>query len=123
MSAILSRRAPALADARIQDRRFDPRVCADDQDRVGLLDAFDVGVEQIAGAAELRIELVPVLPAIEDVDAEASEQILQREHFLGAGKIARDGADLLRRRGFELLGDDGQRLVPACGLEAAILAQ
>ena len=86
---------------------------ADDQNRVGLLDAFDRGIEEIAGAAELRIELVTCLPAIERCGAEAAEQILEREHFLGTGKIARNGADLFGRGGFELLGDKGQRLDPS----------
>ena len=88
-----SPRAPALPDARIQDRRFDPRVGADDQKGVGLFDAFNGGIEQIAGAPELRIELVACLPAIEILGTQTREQIFERKHFLGARKIARNAAD------------------------------
>ena len=115
------RGTPAFTNSRIEDRRFEPRVCADNQNRIGLLDAFNAGIEEIAGAAELRIELVSRLPAIERCRAEARQQIFQREHFFGAGKVARDGADLLSRSRFELGGDEVQSLVPACRLEASIL--
>ena len=57
--------APTFADARIEHRRFVARIGADDQDRVGLLDAGDGRVEEIAGAAELRIERCAILPAID----------------------------------------------------------
>ena len=46
---------PALAEARIDHRRFPARVGADQQAGIGLLDAGDGGVEEIAGAAA-RIE-------------------------------------------------------------------
>src|ERR1700720_1893125 len=49
-------RAPALADARVEDGGFLARVRADDQKRVGLLDAGDGRIEDIGGAAGLRIE-------------------------------------------------------------------
>ena len=65
--------APALADAGIEHGRFQARVGADEQDGVGLLDAGDGGVEQIAGAAEPGIELGAVLPAIEVARAQAHE--------------------------------------------------
>ena len=45
----------ALADARIQHRRFLARIGADQHDRVGLFDAGNGRVEQIAGAAEFRM--------------------------------------------------------------------
>ncbi len=41
---------PALADARVDHRRFPARVGADQQTGIGLLDAGDGGVEEIAGA-------------------------------------------------------------------------
>ena len=77
-----------------------------EQDGVGLLDAGDGGVEQVAGAAQRRIELGAVLAAVEALDAEPAEQILEREHLLGTGKVAGDGADALGRCRLELVGDD-----------------
>src|SRR3546814_3878528 len=53
---------PALADARVEYRRLEPRVAADDQQRVRALDPGDGGVEEIAGAAG-RIERDAVLAA------------------------------------------------------------
>ena len=41
----------ALAHAGVDQRRFPARVAADQQDRIGLLDAGDGGVEQVAGRA------------------------------------------------------------------------
>ena len=76
------RGTPAFTNSRIEDRRFEPRVCADNQNRIGLLDAFNAGIEEIAGAAELRIELVSRLPAIERCRAEARQQILSARTFL-----------------------------------------
>ena len=59
------RGAPALADPSVENGGFETRIGADDEDRVGLLDAFDARIEEIARASELRIELVSGLPAIE----------------------------------------------------------
>ena len=57
--------APALADAGVEHRRFEARIGADDQDRVGLLDAGDGRVEEVAGAAERRVERRAVLAAVD----------------------------------------------------------
>ena len=89
--------APALADAGVEHRRFPARIGADDEQRVGLLDAGDGGVEQIARPAPARIERRAVLPAIDVRDAEPRHQVLEREHLLDRGEIAGDGADALRR--------------------------
>ena len=43
----------ALANARIEDRRFKARVGADEHDGVCFFNASDAGVEEIAGAAAL----------------------------------------------------------------------
>ena len=71
---------------------------ADDQDRVGLLDAGDGRVEQIGGAAEPGRQRRAVLPAIDVRRAERTPSALQREHLLDGREIARDGADALRAR-------------------------
>ena len=64
-----------------------------EQNGVGVLDAFDGGVEQIGGAAERRVELGAVLPAIDIGRAELLGEELQREHLFGRGKIAGDGGE------------------------------
>ena len=87
--------APALADAGVEHGRFPARIGADEQQRIGLLDAGDGGVEQIARPAPARIERGAVLPAVEIGDAEPRHQVLEREDFLDRGEIADDGADAL----------------------------
>ena len=103
---------PALQDAGIEHRRFEARIGADEQNRVGLVDALDRGVEQIGGAAERGIELGAVLPAIDIGRAELLGESLQREHLLGRGKIAGDGSEALAVEPAQLLGDGAEGLVP-----------
>ena len=57
--------APALADARVQNRRLLSRIGADDHQPVGLVDAGDRRVEKIARAAERGIKCGAILPAID----------------------------------------------------------
>ena len=91
--------ADTLEDAGIQHRRLVARIGADQQDRVGLLDAFDRRVEQIGRAAERRIELGAVLAAIDIGRAELLSEKLQREHLLGRAEIAGNCLRSARRRG------------------------
>ena len=58
-------RTPALADARIDDRCFFARVRTDDHQAVGLIDAGNRRVEEIARAAILRMQHGAVLTAID----------------------------------------------------------
>jgi hypothetical protein len=53
--------APALADARVENRGFLARVGADDQQRIGLVDADNGRVEDIGRATRLGIEGVSAL--------------------------------------------------------------
>ena len=76
---------PALADARIEHGRLEARIGADDQHGVSLFDALDGGVEEVARAAESRIECGAVLPAVDVFGTERPDQLLQRVHFLDAG--------------------------------------
>ena len=80
--------ADPLEDAGIQHRRLVARIGADQQDGVGLLDAFDRRIEQIRRAAERRIELGAVLAAIDIGRAELLCEKLQREHLLGRAEVA-----------------------------------
>ena len=111
---------PALADAGVEHRRFEARIRADDHDRVGLVDAGDRRIEQIGGAAELRIELGAVLAAIDARGAELVHQPLEGEHFLDAGEIADDRADARRLRRLGLGGDRGEGLAPGRRLQLAL---
>ena len=114
--------APALADARIEHGRLVARIGADDQQRVGLLDAGDGGIEQVGRPAPLRVERGAILPAIEIADAEPAHQVLEREHLLDRGEIAGNRADARRRRRLDLGGDRAERLRPGCGAQPAVLA-
>src|SRR4029077_14976560 len=75
----------ALEDAGIEHRRLEARVGTDQENGVGPLDAFDGRVEQIGSAAERRIELCPVLPAIDIGRAKLPGENLQREHLFRCG--------------------------------------
>src|SRR4029077_881716 len=114
--------APALADARIEHRRFLPRIGPDDQQRVGVLDPGDGWVEDVTGAAVLGIELATGLAAIEVPDAHGIEERLEREHLLDAGKVAGDSADALLPRRRDALGDRHKRRLPGGRLKAAAAA-
>ena len=63
----------ALADAGIQHGRFDARIGADDQQRVGILDPGDGAVEQIPGP-QARVGLGAVLAAIDVRRAQTGHQ-------------------------------------------------
>ena len=94
--------APALTDARIENGRLEARIGADQQNDVRLIDALDGGIEHVARAPELRVQLAAVLTAIEVLRAQPLEQVLEREHLLGAREVASDGADARRIDRLEL---------------------
>ena len=75
--------ARALEDAGVEHRRLVARIGADEQEGVGLVDAGDGRIEQIARAAERGIELGAVLAAIDIGRAELGGEQLQRKHLLG----------------------------------------
>ncbi len=113
--------APALADAGIQHRRLEARIGADDQDRVGALDAFDGRVEDVAGAAVFRIERCAVLAAVDVGRAERAHQQLQRIHLLDRGEIAGNGADPVGLGLGDRFADRRKGLRPARRREPAAL--
>ena len=110
----------ALADARVQHRRFEARIGADQQDRIGLVDAADAGVEDVAAAR--AVEHGAVLAAVDVGRAEARHQVLQRHHRFGVALIAGDGRDLAALELAQLLGDGREGLVPGRLDELAGLA-
>ncbi len=109
-----------LENARVQNRRLVARVGADEQDRVGLVDAGDRRVEQIAGAPMRGIERGAVLAAVDIGRAQLIGEQLQREHLLGGGEVAGDRAKALAVEPLELTGDCSECLVPACRLKRAV---
>ena len=85
---------PALADARVQYGGFLARVRADDQQRVGLVDAGDGRIEDVGGSAGLRIEGGARLG--HQIDrATFRQQFLERKHLFHSGEVSSDGADPL----------------------------
>ena len=113
--------APALADAGVEHRGFPARIGADDQQRVGLLDAGDRRIEQVARPAPARIEPGAVLPAVEIGDAEPRHQILERKDLLDRRQLADDGADAVGARRLDLGGDGVERGRPGRRYQAAVL--
>ena len=73
-----------------------------------LVDARNGRVEQIAGAAQGRIDRRAILPRVDIDAAQAAHQILERVHLLDAREIADDGADALAARRLHFAGDDGE---------------
>ena len=117
-----SRHSPALADAGVDDGRFAARIGADEQQRIGLLDPGNAGVEEIRRPPPFRVERGTVLPAVEIDDAQPRHQILQRKDFLDRGKIADDGADALGIRTFDLGCDGVEGVAPGGRMQLPILA-
>src|SRR5438876_9746003 len=64
----------ALAQPGIDQRRLPARVRPDEQAGIGLLDAGDRGIEDVAGTAR-RVEPGAILPAIEIGRAERRHQL------------------------------------------------
>src|SRR5262245_32062460 len=57
--------APALAEARVEHRRFEPGVGGDEQNPIGLLNPLNAAVKKVARPPTARIELGTVLAAVE----------------------------------------------------------
>ena len=110
--------APALADAGIEHRRLVARVGADDQDRVGLLDAGDGRVEEVARAAARRIELARRPGGSRYSASRAPHQSLEREHVLDAARSPAMAPIFFGRTAFTVRGDRGERLAPGRRLRA-----
>jgi hypothetical protein len=115
------RKAPALADAHVDQGRLDARIGADHQDGVGVLDAGDGRVEQVGCPAVRRIERRAVLPAIGVPGPEALHEEPQRKNLLPGQEIADDGAHALRRDALHAARDDAERLLPRRGAQAPVL--
>jgi len=113
--------APALAQARVEDRRLPARVGADQEAGVGVLDSGDGGVEQIAGAPR-RVDPGPVLAAIEMGRAQRPHQILERHHRLGIDQVPGERRDPVARQPLEPGGDRVEGLIPACRFKAVATA-
>src|SRR5262245_4080176 len=110
----------ALEDAGVEHRGLNPRIGADQQNGVGLLDAFDGGVEQISGAAEFWIELRSVLTAVDVGRTKLLGESLQREHLFGSGKIADDCRKTFAVEAAQSFSDGAESLVPGDRLELAV---
>src|SRR5262245_13229789 len=65
---------PTLADSGIEDRGVLARIGADDHDRVGIIDASNRRIEEIAGAAELGMQYAAILPRIDVLRTEPLHQ-------------------------------------------------
>ena len=115
---------PALADAGVEDRRFPARVGADDHDRIGFVDAGDGRIEEIAGAAEFRVELGAVLPAIERSGCRGSRSEASARTFPRPRKDRRRSRRFSAARvAFDLRGDGGESFAPGRRPQLAAFAQ
>src|SRR5262249_44645843 len=101
----------ALAQPRIDERRFPARVCADKQTNIRFFDARDRRVEQVSGAA-LRVEPGAVLTTIKTHRAEAGQELLQREHCFGVAQIAGNRGDALARNDLQPFRNKLEGLAP-----------
>ena len=113
---------PALADARIEHRCLAARISADQHDRIGLLDAGDGRIEQIAGAAIFRMQRRAGIARIDVLDAERGHQRFQREHVLDRAELPRQGANLAAVGRAHLVGDQREGFLPRRRPQPAVLA-
>ena len=95
------------------------RVGADQQAEIGLLDAGDRGVEQIA-AARAGIEPGAVLATVQMRRAEARHQVLEDDHRLAVDQIADDRRDPIPGHPGEDIADRGERVAPVGDAQLAV---
>ena len=112
---------PAPPDARVENRGLDPRVGPYQQQRIGLVDAGDAAVEQVA-CAQRRIDLGPVLAAVDVGRAQGCHEVLQRDHRLGVGMVAGDRRGSCAADPGEFIGYRGEGLGPGRRLQPAVPA-
>ena len=110
---------PALADTSVPNRRFDPRVRADQQQRIGFFNTGEAAVHDVACTAG-RIDGSTVLTAVPVDDTQAIQHALQCKDALAIGYVASDCADLASIGAFHLVRDGLQRLLPGCGFQLAV---
>ena len=111
---------PALAQARVDERRLPARVGADQQAGVGLLDAGDRRVEQIAGAAR-GIEPGAVLAAV-DVRASRAAAASSRTSTIVSQSTRSPtmNATLRPSTPSSRVADRGERLAPVGRAQLAV---
>ena len=114
-------RQPALSDPRIEDRRLPTRIAADQQQRIGLFDTLDGGVEEIAGTLAGNGGSA-ILPAVQMRRTEGPHEILERLHRLGISLVAGNGADIRAGPAFHPFPDCLERFAPARRMEPAVAA-
>src|SRR5215831_3220031 len=101
----------ALAHPGVYEWRLPARVGPDQKAGIGVLDAGNRRIEEIAGAVP-RVELGAVLPTIEAGRAQTDQQLLQRKHRFGVAQVAGNRCDALARNRFEPLCSKFEGLVP-----------
>ena len=108
-----------LTDTRIQHRRLEARIGADEKQRIGLFNAGNGGVENIiaARAGEFRT----VLTAINMRAFEAIHQALKRELPLGADQISGNGSGLCALA-LQPIGNQSESIIPARRRQLAVFA-
>ena len=112
---------PAAAQAGVQDRRLETGVGSHQEDRVGLFQPGDGGVEQ-PGLPRPRPQGHAVLTAVGVGRAEGPEQVEGRLQGLRVLQVPGDGADAPRSGGGQAASGQGQGLSPGRRAQAAILA-
>src|SRR5687768_6920178 len=114
-------RAPALANARVENSGFLARIGPDDQQRVGLFDPRNGRIEDVARTSELRIEGVAALHR-QIAAAVLAHEPLEREHLFDRGEIPGDSAHPLAVGHPDLGGDGCESLRPGRRAELAVIA-
>jgi hypothetical protein len=97
------------------------RIGADQQDRIGVFDAIDGGIEEIARPAMRWIQSGAILRQSMLGDP-ARPSGLERKHFFNTGQITGKRADLFRFGCDRLVGDRSEGLAPAEAAQLAAIA-
>ena len=114
---------PALADAGIDHGRFPARVRPDDQDGVGLLDAGDGGVEEIAPRPDAGADLPPILAAVEAGDTNGQPSALSTPAWIPQSQRSPAIAAISSPESSDMpLSNGREGLVPAGFLQLAVAA-
>mmetsp|Transcript_2130 Transcript_2130/g.8302 ORF Transcript_2130/g.8302 Transcript_2130/m.8302 type:complete len:271 (+) Transcript_2130:2003-2815(+) len=103
------------AKTRVEHGSLHPRVASDEEHDVGILDADDVGVEEVRRSSVGGDALHALGDGV--AGAHPVHQVLERDDGLGVAELTRDRLDPRRVRRSHLGGDDFERAFPRRGRE------
>ena len=111
-------RKPVTTNAGIQDRSLNPRIAADNQKGIRIVNTGNSGIEQIAGTRTAN--LCAILPAIQIPAADFAKQRFQRKHRFCIALVTGNGCDAAGLGLFQSGGNRRKGIIPACWCQLAV---